>query len=104
MQYHIELTDSEIRAWMDHEMERLGEWCVGFCITWSCNEQYYWAEITSETKVELSHERKPFGRILHLGEISDTSGDSLASIQHEARSLWHRLHKDYRIRRDLGAR
>lgn len=102
MQYQIELSDGEIRAWMDHEIIRLGNWFTTFCITWHRNEQYHWAEITSETKLGSPGDMRPFGSTLRLGDIADSEGESLPSIQHEARRLWYRLRKDYPIYRDLG--
>ena len=96
-------TDEEIRAWMDGEITRLGEWFREFTITWHRNEVLHWLEIWSESKNTLRYGGAPGGKCFCVGEVfSDEEWLALPVIQHEGRKLYHRLKKNYPVHRDLG--
>lgn len=106
MTYEMEmLPDEEIRAWMDTEIARLGEWFDGFTICW-CNtgdfrfgQLYLWSEQKYDRGRPSGH---PWGRGKMLCEIRDDAGLWLPTVQSEGRKLYYRLKKDYPVRRDLS--
>ena len=103
LQFEFDVTDDEIRPWMDAEIVRLGEWLKNFTITWHCNEFRYWLEIWSESKTNFIRSSDPVGKCFRIGEVASNEGWlALPVIQHEGRKLYHRLKKDYPVVRDLG--
>lgn len=97
------VSDKEIRAWMDAEIVRLGEWFKSFTITWHRNGKIHWLELWSESAGDLSRSGIPAGKNIRIGEIStDEDWIPLPILQHEGRKLYHKLKKDYVVHRDLG--
>lgn len=96
------VSEEDLRAWMDGEIIRLGEWFEGFEITWHRDDVRHWVEIWSEAKRDPAV--RLYGRGLMVGEIYDSEGLSLPAIQEAGRKLYYSLRKDYPIKRNLGVR
>ena len=96
--------DEEIRAWMDAEIARMGEWFREFTITWSRTGNYQYGQLYlwSESKYDCGKMNHPYGKGLMLCEVHDAEGLWLPTIQTEGRKLYHKLKRFYPVRRDLG--
>ena len=95
-----DVTEDEIRAWMDSEIARLGKLFDNFTITWHRDENYHWVEIWCNTICpEKTH---IYGELLRVVETLDPDGLSLPIIQQAGRKLYYKLRKDYPVNRELG--
>lgn len=95
------ISDAELTAWMDAEVERLGEHCGGFELTWHRDERYHWLEMWSLAELSSDHPSLT-GSCIRIMQACDGYGASLDAICAEGRRLYYQLRRDYRIRRNLG--
>lgn len=106
LSYEACVTEEEIRAWMDDEIVRLGDWFNGFEISWHRTGYFYIGQLFlwSESKYDCGKVSHPYGSGLLIGEARDVFGSYLPIIQSEGRKLYYKLKKDYSVRRDLSAK
>lgn len=104
MRYEMEmLPDEEIRAWMDAELVRLGEWFREFEISWGRNETHYYLTVWSQAKRDCSGSlNQPWGKGFDVAWVADSDEDEILLLQSEGRKLYYRLKGQYIIHRDLG--
>lgn len=97
------VTEEELRAWMDAEIVRLGGSFNGFDITWHRDERIHWLELWSNATADHRAANAPFGKCIRIGVVpTDESWVAVPILQQEGRKLYHKLRKDYPVKRDLG--
>lgn len=96
------MPDEEIRAWMDVELVRLGDWFRDFEISWGRNETHHCLTVWSHAKPDYDGMNHPYGKGLDVAKVADPDGLSLPLIQSEGRKLYYRLKREYPVHRDLG--
>ena len=95
-----EITEEEIRTWLNQETSRLGDQLTGFVITWHRDEVKHWLEIWSETK-----NTRPdglYGRCLKIEEVpTDKEWLAMPILQDDGQKLYYELRKSHPVKRDL---